>query len=176
VPRALVLIPPSRALFHGALPVGPGYPRPYSDAEMRAWSDDLGRLYRTIERDRGRQPGQRRLDALLAAPRDRLGREERGVVDAHRQLLAAADQGIKGDLRTDGRVELSGGRHRAHYVLERQSDPVPVWVSCRESGTLERFRSACQRAVERSRPDLRLPDRAPTPERGPVRSQLERAR
>src|SRR4051812_11281660 len=108
-------MPPSRGLFAGLLPVRPGYPRPYTEADMRAWSDDLGRLYRMIEQDRRLPLGKRPLDALLDAPRDRLTPQARRIVDAHRQLLTAPQTAIKGDLRPDGRVELSGGRHRAHY-------------------------------------------------------------
>jgi hypothetical protein len=181
VARALLLIPPSRQLFVDAEPIEPGYPRQYTPAEMRAWSDDLARLYRTVEQDRTLPPSQRRLDAWLATPPDRLPADARGALAARDHLLSEPDRGIKGSLRADGRVELRGGRHRAHYILERQGDPVPVWVDCPDAQRLEQFRAACETSVARSRPDLRMaersaePARVPEPVRDPVRS-AERSR
>src|SRR5436305_5923995 len=105
--RQLVLVPPSARLIRGAQPIGAGYPRDYTPAQMRAWADDLDRLYRAREQGRA-------LDPRAPAVSDK--------------LLKDPDRGIKGALLPDGTVDLRGGRHRAHYMMERGDVPVPVWV------------------------------------------------
>jgi hypothetical protein len=152
--RSLVLVWPCNALLVGATPIRPGYPRQFTPQEMRAWADDLARLYQTVEADRALPPGQRRLAVWLGAPRDQLTPEAQRVVEVHEKLLSEAGRGISGSLLDDGRVGLATGRHRAHYALERGSGPVPVWVSCADDARLQAFRATCHAAVERSRPDL----------------------
>lgn len=123
--------------------------------------EELGQLYRAIEVDRALPTTQRRLDAALAAPRKRLTPQARRVVNAHTKFMVDSERSIKGELTSDGRAELTRGGHRAHYVLERGSEPVPVWVllSCADPARLDRFVSDCRRAVERSRLNLRVPTR-----------------
>jgi hypothetical protein len=161
----LVLVPPSRGLLAGSTPIGAGYPRDYTPQQMRAWSDDLARLYRTAEADRARPAGQRRLDVWRATPRDQLSPDARRVVELHDKLFVSADRGIKGSLRPDGSVELDGGRHRAHYLLERGTEPVPVWVRSSDPQQVEDFRARCHAEVARSRPELMNPDRNEQPAR-----------
>ena len=164
---SLVLVPASRGAVAGATPVGPGYPRSCTPQEMRRWSADLDRLYRVVEADRALPAGQRRLDAWLATPRDQLTPDARGVVDAHRTFIADPSTGLKGSLRDDGVVELAGGRHRAHYLMERGTDPLPVWVTSSDAARLEAFRKDCHASVARTRPDLLSPDRAEARTRTP---------
>lgn len=170
--RSLVFVPPVQGLLVGSTPITPGYSHGYTQAEMRQWADDLDRLYKTVEADRALPPDQRRLQTWLATPRDQLSPEARGVVEAHDKLLNPGnyDRGIKGDLLPDGRVELSGGRHRANYILERGGDPVPVWVSSHDPRRLEDFRLTCHGAVDRTRPGLLNPDRSELQARAPGRT------
>jgi hypothetical protein len=158
--RALVLVPPSLPLLQGSSAIGSSYPRTYRDADMRAWADDLATLYRVVEEDRSLPPKDRRLERWLATPRDLLpDANARAVVDVHRQLMGDPASGIKGSLRSDGRIELDGGRHRAHYILERGDTPVPVWVSASDPVRLEQLRHACHSEIDRRRPALLNPDR-----------------
>ncbi len=132
----LILVPPSRTLMPDAEPIGPGYPRDYTPEDMRRWADDLAHLYRVAEAD-GRMPA-----------------DDRRVVETRDKLMTEAHRGIKGSLRDDGTIDLTGGRHRAHYIIERGTDPVPVWVTARDPAALERFSEDCRTSLQRSRPDL----------------------
>lgn len=136
MPRALVFVPAQSGMLVGSTPIGPGYPRSHRPDDMRQWANGLERLYRDIEA---------RGDGSAAG---------RTAQDAHRHFLSEPAAGIKGSLRDDGRVVLDGGRHRAHYLLERGTDPVPVWVSARDSDALARFQGDCHAVVDRYRPDL----------------------
>ena len=174
MPRTLVYTPPVRGLLVGTTPITPGYSHGYTQAEMRQWADDLDRLYKTVEADRSLPADQRRLQTWLATPRDQLSPQARGVVEAHDKLMNRDnyDRGIKGDLLPDGRVELSGGRHRANYILERGTAPVPVWVSSHDPQRLDDFRLTCHDAVDRARPGLLNPDRNELQTRAPGRPAL----
>ena len=154
----LILVPPSRALLPDAEPIGAGYPRDYTPDEMRRWADDLDQLYKVAEEDRSLPPGERRLDRWAAADRSQLPDDARRVMDAHDKFLADSGPGIKGALREDGTVELYGGKHRAHYIMERGGEPVPVWVSSRDPAALERFEEGSRVALESSRPELAQTD------------------
>jgi hypothetical protein len=155
MPRSLVLVPPFPQLFAGTTPVGPGYPRTYTPQEMRAWAVGAERLDRVMDADRSLPAGQRRLDRWLATPRDQLPADARAAVDAFRKLHADPGAGIRGTLRSDGKVELEGGRHRAHYLVERGASPVPVWVDCPDAARLEHYRRQCDAHVARLRDNRR---------------------
>ena len=154
MPRALVLVPPSPVLVRNALAIGPGYAHGRTPNEMRSWAGGLGRLYQVVQEDHLRPADQRRLQAWLATPSDRLSPDAQRVVAAHRQLLTEADHPIRGDLQPDGHLDLKAGRHRAHYIMEREAGPVPVWVDGPDADQLVKFRSACHSAVDRSREGL----------------------
>jgi hypothetical protein len=165
-----VFIPPDRGVVTGTVAVDPGYSKPHTAADMREWADGLSRFYATFETD------PQRVERLLATPRNQLTPEARAVVDAHRQFLTEPACGMTGSLRPDGTVEMDTGRHRAHYLIERGTDPLPVWVSSPDEQSLRRFRHACHSEVARTRPSIaRSPERelgrlavtAPEPERLP---------
>lgn len=138
--RKLVLIPNPDRIISGATRIDPTYPRGYTPEQMRGWADDLERLYQTppaeISKWRGTAP-------------DQLTPEARRLLAVHDKFLVEADRGICGDLGSDGRVELSKGHHRAAYMLERGTDPIPVWVTCRDSQQLERFSNDCDSQLAR---------------------------
>src|SRR4051794_26313535 len=144
MPRELILVPPSRQLLPDAAPINGAYPRDYTPADMRAWAQDLDHLLRAMEADRTAPPPQRQLERWLATDRAQLPPDAQRAVANYGKLMAEPDRGIKGDLREDGSIELTGGRHRAHYIMERGSTPVPVWVSARDQEQLNRFREACR--------------------------------
>jgi hypothetical protein len=138
--RLIVIARPARRVV-GATPIGPDYPRSYSASKMRRWAADLERLAAMSADELAR------LQAL--APED-LTLEQRGVVDAHAAYFLDPSRGIKGDLRDDGVIELSGGRHRAAYIAER-GEPMPVWVSCPDEHRLDDYAARCERELELER-------------------------
>jgi hypothetical protein len=157
MPRELVYIPDPRVVT-GAGPIGPGYTKDNTPEDMRGWAADLESLYRTMEADSGLPPGSRRVDQLRAADAGRLSSEARRLKDVDHRLMGTNRlERIEGDLGPDGRVELANGRHRAHYVFERGTTPVPVWVSSADQRELDGFRDACHSDVLRARPQL-LPE------------------
>ena len=139
MPRALVLIPDPERLLTGTTQIGAGYPRSYTPEEMRRWARDLERLLRTSRAERA---------VLLRTTREELSPDAGALRAVYDNCFGEPDRGVKGELQADGRVELSGGRHRAAYMVERGTYPVPVWVSCRESEHLERFRDTCHAVVD----------------------------
>lgn len=126
--RRLILIDEPRRLLEGATPIEPGYPRDYTADEMRGWAADLQRYYRTPAED---------LSRWCAAPRDSLAPEQQRVVRVYETLFVEPDRGIKGALREDGKVELYGGTHRAAYLMEQGTRPIPVWVTARDERQLD---------------------------------------
>jgi hypothetical protein len=100
-------------------------------------------------------------------PPDQLTPEARRTLAAQDKYFVAADRGIKGDLRKDGRVELYGGTHRAGYMLERGVDPIPVWVSDGDPQRLAAFRAQCHDEVQRTRPGIIARDQPRTQITGP---------
>jgi hypothetical protein len=171
VQRELILVPSANARVIGETPIGPGYARGRTPQEMRGWADGLSRLYRTIEIDRGLPPERRQLEQWRNAPREELSQEARGVVDAHRKFMSDPSEGIQGLLRSDGQIELEKGRHRANYILERPTDPLPVWVSASDERSMQQLRSECSNDLARCRPELlgserdnKLPEHLSEPE------------
>jgi hypothetical protein len=126
--RRLILIDEPRRVLDGATPIEPGYPRDYSPDEMRSWATDLERYYRTPVEDLAR---------WRAAPPESLAPEQQRVVAVYDKFFVASERGIKGTLREDGKVELRGGRHRAAYLMERGTTPIPVWVTARDERQLD---------------------------------------
>jgi hypothetical protein len=135
----LVLIPNSGRVLLGAEPIRAEYPRPYRPEQMRAWAHDLDRFYELSRADR---------IALLSAERERLPPNAARVRAVYDNYFLEPDRGVKGDLGPDGRVELAGGRHRAAYMVEQGTSPIPVWVSCQDSAQLARFRDTCHARVD----------------------------
>jgi hypothetical protein len=125
---------------------------------MRAWADDLDRFYRAAEQD----PALAR--QWLSTPRDQLPPDARAAADAYRAFTSDFSRGIKADLRSDGKLELTGGTHRAHYLVERGTNPIPVWVAHHDVHELARFKRDCEALVARSRPGMvdRAREAAPT--------------
>lgn len=142
MPKALVLIPRADSVLSGAEHIRPGYPKSYTATDMRSWAADLDRLYQTPADDLAR---------WRSTPTNQLTRQQRGVVDAYDHYFLDPSDGIKGDLRDDGRVELWGGRHRAAYLAEHGIDPVPVWVSHSDAKRLSEFQTRCHDDVDRRR-------------------------
>ena len=126
--RRLILIDSPRRLLDGATPIERGYPRGYTPDEMRSWAADLERYY---------PPPAAELARWRSAPSETLTPDERRVVTVYEKYFVAAERGIKGTLRDDGKIELSGGRHRAAYLMEQGTTPIPVWVSAREERELD---------------------------------------
>jgi hypothetical protein len=158
-PRTLILLP-DPAFVSGTTPIQPGYTKQHSPVEMRTWAADLETLYRTIEGDRSLPPGQTRIERVRATPREHLSPHAQRLKDLDRHLFGTdATERIEGTLGDDGRVEVDGGRHRAHYILERGGTPVPVWVTHPDAQALRTYRDACHAEVARRRPELRVPDR-----------------
>lgn len=149
MPRQLILIPPNVPLA-GTLAIGPGYPKPYTGQQMREWADAAARLRQIAEEDRELPAGQRRIDRWHATPRDQLDPEAKRVLEAHSRLTAQGAHGIRGALRPDGTIDLSDGRHRAHYMREK-GEPVPVWVDAPDQQQLERLKRDCKDQLARER-------------------------
>jgi hypothetical protein len=141
VARRLIVIPRPGSRLEAAERIGPGYPRDYTESDMRHWADDVQRLNAT-------PPDE--LQRLRSLSRDRLTPAQRGVVDAHEHYFTDPSRGIKGSLREDGIVELDGGRHRAAYLIERE-EPVPVWVSCPDERRLDEYAVRCEREMAQGR-------------------------
>jgi hypothetical protein len=134
MPRELILVPGS--LVGGAMPIGPGYQKAHTPADMRRWAADLDRHYRLAELGvRGSRPPE-------------IDRVDRALFDPQH-----GDR-IRGDLLPDGRVVLANGRHRAYYIAERGDTPVPVWVSAPDQRDLDAFAVRCDRTIGRDRPVL----------------------
>ena len=150
MPRELILIPPKQTVFRNAEPIGQGYPRQntYTQQQMREWAQDASEVEQITREDRNLPGGKRRMDLLLAKPAAQLSAHERRLLQAHDHLYSSRGDAIRGDLLADGRVDLEGGKHRAHYLLERGT-PVPVWVSARDQAQLDRFRSLCEDTRQR---------------------------
>lgn len=138
MPRKLILIPQPAARLEGATHIEPGYPKGYDESDMRRWAADVERLYATPPDEVAR---------LRALPREQLTPDQRGVVAAHEHYFAEPSRGITGSLREDGVVELDTGRHRASYMLERGTDPIPVWVSARDQRALDAYAQRCRGAA-----------------------------
>lgn len=145
--RRLIVIPRPAWRLEGAERIGEGYPRDYTEADMRRWAADVGRLHATPPEE---------VERLRSLPRERLSPGERGVVRAYESYFTEPSRGIKGSLRDDGIVELDGGSHRAAYMIERDV-PVPVWVSGPDERRLDEYAMRCERelAQERTRADRR---------------------
>jgi hypothetical protein len=149
--RALVLIPNPDRLLIGATQIGDGYPRSYTPEQMRTWARDLEHLFRTSRAER---------DALLRGTREDLSPDAAALRAVYENYFLEPDRGIKGELQADGRVELFGGRHRAAYMVERGTHPVPVWVSCPDPEHLARFRETSHSTIDDRALDI-VSDRAP---------------
>ena len=147
--QQLVLVPHPSSKLLGAQTIGPGYSKPYTPDEMRAWAEDLDRLYRTSSVELAR---------WRSLPRDQRPDEAHRILAVHDKYFVEAERGIKGDLAGDGRIELYGGTHRAGYLLERGIDPVPVWVSDQDPERLAAFRKQCHDEVNRGRPEILVGD------------------
>jgi hypothetical protein len=124
---------------------------------MRRWAEDLDRLHKTPPEELAR---------LQALPREDLTPEQSGLLLAHDKHFVEAERGIHGSLRPDNTVELDGGRHRAGYILESGTEPIPVWVSAPDEARLDAFEAVCERETgmrSRGRPareEPQLRDRA----------------
>ncbi len=165
MPRKLILVTRPGERLRESSTIEPGYPKPYTPEQMRAWADDLDRYNRTSAADRER---------WRALPDEQLTPEQRRVVAVHDTYLTDAPRGIKGSLRDDGTVELDGGRHRAGYMLERDVDPIPVWVSAPDQRRLDAFETQCNRERPRARPEAA--EREPQQQRDAGDRVLERHR
>ncbi|MDX6720558.1 MAG: hypothetical protein QOJ63_2812 [Solirubrobacteraceae bacterium] len=135
MPRELILVTRSAERLTGATRIEPGYPRDYTADDMRMWADDMGRLNRV-------SPAE--LRDLRASRPDQLSSEQQRMLAVHDRCMTNAQDGIKGSLGRDGRIELDGGRHRAAYMIERGVDPVPVWVWAPEQRQLDDLRARCE--------------------------------
>ena len=154
MPEKLILVPPSRWILNDAQEIDPRtYPKQNTPADMLAWADDLARVHRVIEEDSGLPPGQRRSDRWRATDRSRLPPDVRRLVVAHDKFYVDHAEAIRGSLRADGSLDLANGRHRAHYLIQR-NEPVPVFVAARDPGELQRFDDACRAGLDRTRPEL----------------------
>ncbi len=122
--------------LEGSTTIEPGYAKSYTPDEMRMWADDLDRYIRA-------PPAE--VERWRATATTELTPEQRRVLAVHDKFYTEAALGIKGSLRDDGKVELDGGRHRAGYLLERDVDPIPVWVSARDEQQLDAFEAQCAR-------------------------------
>lgn len=150
--RSLILVPAFRMV--GATAIDERYPRSYTPDDMRRWAADLHRALAVDPTE---------LDAWRALSPDERSPEQAGAVQAHDRFLGDPADGIKGSLREDGRVDLDGGRHRAHYIADRADALVPIWVSAPSARSLDDFAADCrshtaldapsreQRARERTR-------------------------
>ena len=156
MPRRLILIPRARSRLVGATRIESGYSKDYTPEQMRAWADDLARLQRTPAAD---------LERWRSMTPDDLTPEQRGTLAAQDAYFSEAPRGIKGSLREDGLVELDGGRHRAGYLLERDVDPIPVWVSCPDERRLDAYAAQCERELPRARADVVTREPMPPRER-----------
>jgi hypothetical protein len=154
MPRELILVPGD--LVGGATPIAPGYQKGYTPAHMRQWAADLDQHYRMSEHGANvpRTPELAHVDRTLFDPTN-------------------GDR-IRGDLLPSGRVELTIGRHRAHYIAERGDTPIPIWVSSPDQRELDSFAQRCDQGFARQRPGLAnrpyelgrtAPDVRPTGER-----------
>lgn len=134
MPRELILVTRSATRLTGTTRVEPGYPKHYTEEDMRMWADDMGRLNRT-------SPAE--LRDLRASRPEQLSSEQQRVLDVHERCMTDPHYGIKGSLGCDGRIALDNGRHRAGYMIERGVDPVPVWVWAPEQRQLDDLRARC---------------------------------
>jgi hypothetical protein len=150
MPRELILVTDPRSRLDGSTLIEPGYPRDYTPAEMRTWAEDLERLYRTPPEE---------VERWRSLPPEALAPEQQRALTAHDKYFVEPDRGIKGSLREDGTVELAGGRHRAGYLLERGTSPIPVWVTAPDQRQLDEFRQRCE---------VEPPRQRSTPERQPL--------
>jgi hypothetical protein len=151
--RRCILIPRPDTRLRGSTTIEPGYPKPYTPEQMREWADDLDRYNRTPPADR---------DRWRALADDQLTPDQRRVVAVHDTYFTEASRGIKGSLRDDGTVELDGGRHRAGYMLERDVDPIPVWVSAPDERQLDAFEAQCNRELPRARNEAAAREQPPS--------------
>ena len=170
MPRELILVTRSASRLTAATTIEPGYSKGYTPDEMRMWADDLDRYYKT-------PPGE--VARWQRTPADQLSHEQQRTLAVHDKLFTEFDRGIKGELHDDGKIELTGGRHRAGYLLERGVDPVPVWVSAPDQRQLDELRAQCNRESSQVRsgspPRVEPPARAARAEQSRERS-ADRAR
>jgi hypothetical protein len=148
MPRELVWTTRPRQRLTGDLRIDAQYQRDYTPEQMRRWAHDVEQL-RTLP--------QGELQHWLSVPREERTGDQNRLLDSSLRFLDP-NEGIKGDLRADGIVELQGGCHRAAYLMEQGVDPVPVWVSSRDSARLTALRQQCEREVaarERAEAHLR---------------------
>jgi hypothetical protein len=130
----LIWIPSPRQHLTGGLKIEPGYPRDYTVAQMRQWAHDAELLEATSPKN---------LEEWAATPPEKLSANQRRVVESHR-VLNDPGQGIVGDLREDGVVEVGAGRHRTAYMIEQGIEAVPVWVKAQDPVVLRTFAEECQ--------------------------------
>jgi hypothetical protein len=142
MPRKLILIPRPQDRLLDTTRIEAGYPRQYTPEQMRDWAADMSRY------DDMSPEGLARLRSL---PGDQLSPEQQRILDVEHYYLEEPDRGIKGSLRSDGTVEINGGRHRAGYMIEQGVDRVPVWVSAASERELESFDAQCQRERQQVR-------------------------
>lgn len=141
--RRLIFLAPDDPRLEGATRIEPGYPRDYTEEQMRGWLRDLDAVLDLPPREQERL---RQADPAMLTDR------ERALRTAQSKFLDNPEHGIKGDLRPDGVVELEGGRHRTAYARDEGLTAIPVWVSGsdRELADLERT-AAMRRSVTPAR-------------------------
>lgn len=137
MPRRLVLIPLPFPL-DGMERIDAGYPRPYTERDMRGWAADV---------DRALVTDQDVISRLERLPREERAADEQRLLDARRHFLTEPALGVRGTLRPDGAVEIDGGRHRASYIAE-QGTLLPVWVSSDDARRLDGFAARCERDAQ----------------------------
>lgn len=169
----LILIPTGPRgdqVVTGARPVGPGYPRPYRPEDFRAWAAELDSIHDSLAADPSGGLTRRLLD------------EDPALRHTYQRLFGDPSDGIKGDLVHEGgdfRVDLSNGRHRAHYQMERGSGYTPVWVRSSDPAALDAFRRSCAASMRQADPRLaeayeRGADRLAAPRTEHVREPADR--
>lgn len=163
MPRMLLLLPPSPLLIQGATPIGQGYPRSYTDADLRDVARQLDEICRAHEADCRNPGGDQRMERITRR-QEPVTPEDTRLAETYDKFFRDPSAGVRGSLGRDGRVELDAGRHRAYYVMER-GVPVPVWVSAPDRKQLHELRERCDDVIRASRPDLLRDGRNPRDER-----------
>lgn len=138
--------PPDRdQIIIGATPIDHGYPKQYAPDDFRSWAQDVDDAHRLMALDPTGVALARRMD------------EDPLLDQTYGRMFVDPNDGIKGSLEMvqgQRRVVLDGGRHRAHYQMERGWSVVPVWVRSDDPEELDSFRHACHSAIRQADPAL----------------------